>query len=318
MFDSIDRLRLEQELKKVKICSCLIYHDDHLIFGHYRNKKMATKLFPLHSATKSVLSILIGIAIENGEIESVHTPIADYFPNLDAGKRAITIEHLLTMTPGFDWPEWGDWGGRPFPMINSRDWVSFVLDREMTGEPGAAMRYNSGASHLLSAILQKATKQKASAYAQKVLFAPLGIEEHRWYEDAKGICIGGFGLCLRAADLGKIGSLMMHGGTWGNKRILSEAWASVSTAAIHHTYDHVGSYGYHWWVLVDENRQAYDPTFFMAMGYGGQYIIVSPAHKLVVVFTSELFQDTFLPLRLFRTVFLPNGSGVLAAEPGER
>lgn len=292
--------QLEQEIKKEKILSCLIHHENETVFQYFKNKKMVDKVFALNSVTKSVLSILIGIAIDEGKIGGVESPIAIYLPQVGPDKKEITIEHLLTMTPGYEWPEWQAWGGRPFPMINSKDWVTFNLEKKMEAKPGETMSYNSGASHLASAILQKATNGSAAAYAEKMLFKPLGISEYRWYQDSKGISIGGFGLCLQAADMLKIGLLMMQDGVWSDKQIISTSWVSRSTAAKYQTYDHVGSYGYHWWVLADENRKAYEPSIFFAMGYGGQYIIVSPMHKLVVVFASELYNDTFLPLRLFR------------------
>jgi CubicO group peptidase (beta-lactamase class C family) len=302
--DSSCLKRFEQEIKKEKILTCLIYQEDQIIFQYFKNKKIVSKRSHLHSVTKSVLSLLIGIAIDKGDISGVQTPLSHYFPHVEPCKKEITIENLLTMTPGYEWPEFGSWGGRPFPMMNTKNWVKFILEQKMETLPGERMSYNSGSSHLLSAILQKATNGKTSAYAETYLFKPLGITDYRWYEDAKGISIGGFGLCLKPADVLKIGMLMMQSGVWFKKPIISEKWISSSTTAKYHTYDHIGSYGYHWWVLVDEIRKPYEPNIFFAMGFGGQYIIVCPVHKLVVVFISELFKDTFLPLQLFREYFL--------------
>jgi len=146
-------LLFEKEIKKVKIASCLIYENGEILFKYFKNKKMENKLFQLNSTTKSVISILIGIAIDKGLIKSVQTPIHEYFDIKDEDKRELTIEHLLTMTMGIEWGEFGPWGGRPFPMINSKDWIKFVLEKKMAKAPGAEMEYNSGASHLLSAIL---------------------------------------------------------------------------------------------------------------------------------------------------------------------
>lgn len=306
MFEPEKLNGLEQDIKKVKISSCLIYHDNGIVYQYFKNKKMTNKLFNLNSVTKSVISILIGIAIDKGEIDSIHAPILNYFSTIEENKKNITIEHLLTMTPGYEWEEFGAWGGRPFPMINSKNWVKFILEKKMKDEPGKQMTYNSGASHLLSAILQKVTNGKSASYAEKVLFKPLGITDYRWYEDSKGISIGGFGLCLKSMDMLKIGVMMMNGGVWANNQLVSDHWVSSSTAAKYHTYDGIGSYGYHWWVLVDEDRKAYNPNIYFAMGYGGQYIIVSPRDKLVVVFTSELYNDTFLPLQIFRKNILKN------------
>lgn len=295
---------LERQIKKDNITSCLIYQQDRVIFEYYKNRKSSDKLFNLHSVTKSVVSILVGIALDQGLIDGVNTPIADYFVDLPVDKQAISIGNLLTMTPGFAWGEFGEWGGTPFPMIYTKDWVNFALQQPMIALPGVEMAYNSGCSHLLSAILQRATGAKTAAYAEKMLFGPLGIREYRWYEDAKGISIGGFNLCLRPADMLKIGLLMLGQGKWAGRQIVAPEWVATSTLAHYHTYDAIGAYGYHWWILLDENLEPYDENIYFAMGYGGQYIIVSPHHQLVVTFTSELFKDTLRPLRHFREIIL--------------
>lgn len=296
---------LENELKKERISSCLIYQQDEITYKYFKNLKSESKLFKINSVTKSILSILIGIAIDKGMIESVHTPISVFFPSIDQSKKNITIEQLLTMTAGYEWPEWGEWNGRPFPMINSADWIKYILEKKMIATPGERMNYDSGASQLLSAILQKVTKSKLSVFAEKMLFQPLGIREYLWHEDSKGINIGGFGLSLTTNDMLKIGILMMQKGVWLDKQVVSSEWVDISTTFKSHTYDHVGSYGYHWWVLLNEELQINDPQIFFAMGYGGQFIIVSPKQKLVVAFNSAKYINSFIPLKIFRK-FLQN------------
>lgn len=303
-FDNTILNNLETEMKKERISSCLIFNEGETVFQFYKNQKSETKLFKVNSVTKSVLSILFGIAIEQGFIDGVNTPISKYFPTIEDAKREITIENLLTMTPGFEWPEWGEWGGRPFPMINSKDWTRYILEKKMITTPGVEMVYNSGASHLLSAILQKVTNGKLTDYAEKVLFKPLGITDYEWHEDSKGISIGGFGLSLKACDMLKIGILMVQNGKWFNKQIISQEWIRNSTVAKFHTYDNVGSYGYHWWIMADENRKPIEPYTYFAMGYGGQYIIISPEIELVVVFTCAKYMETIIPLQLFKKSIL--------------
>lgn len=293
-------IKLENELKKERISTCLIYHNNEIVYRYNKNLKSESKLFKINSVTKSVLSILMGIAIDKGFIENVKVPIQQYFPNIEPEKREITIEHLLTMTAGYEWPEWGEWGGRPFPMINSKDWIRYVLEKEMVSKPGEKMIYDSGASQVLSAIIQMATKQKLVDFARKMLFEPLGILEYEWHEDSKGINIGGFGLSLKSEDMLKIGILMLQNGTWKNKQIISSEWIKNSTNAKYHTYDHVGSYGYHWWTPSSEEMNSIDPNLFFAMGYGGQFIIVSPKHNMVAVFTSAKYINTFIPLKIFQ------------------
>lgn len=294
-----------QRITKDKIDTCFISKNNVPLLQYTKNRKMAEKLHKVNSVSKSVLSILIGIAIDQGAIIGIEQPIRDFFPNCPVDKQETTIEHLLTMTPGFDWPEFGDWGGRPFPMINSKDWVRFVLERSMQTTPGQHMAYNSGCSHLLSAIVQKATGTSLNHFAEQHLFKPLGIKEYVWHTDSKGITIGGFGLLLKAVDMVKLGQFMQQMGRWSDQQLLSAAWVEASTLARSHTYPKIGSYGYHWWILTDESHQPTVPNTYFAMGYGGQYIIVVPQHELVVTMTSELYRDTFRPLQYFREFILP-------------
>ena len=178
--------QLEKNLKKDKINSCIIYQRGSVLYQYYRNNKMKEKLHKVNSVTKSVLSILIGIAIDQGKLAGVEQKISDFFPNIEESKRDITIEHLLTMTPGYDWPEFSSWQGRPMPMINSRDWVKFILERKMDEKPGQNMYYNSGASHLLSAILQQVNNNDTKGFVEKYLFNPIRIRQYEWHTDSKG------------------------------------------------------------------------------------------------------------------------------------
>ncbi|WP_373230958.1 serine hydrolase domain-containing protein [Cohnella sp.] len=294
-----------QKVSKAKIDYCKITVCDQVVFSHARNSHSEHKLHKINSITKSVLSLLIGIAIDRKQLDSVHMPLSDFFPEVKTNSEiTLTIEHLLTMTTGWDWPEMGDWGGKPMPMINSKDWIKFILARPMKDKPGTRMLYNSGSSHLLSAILQKITGMNTDQYAEKYLFKPMGITDSRWYADSKGIIIGGFGLELRAPDLHKLGQLMLGKGRIGGDVIVSEGWIDQSVKARFHTYDHIGSYGYHWWILNEGNEPLADPYTYFAMGYGGQYIFVVPEHELIVTFASTLYKQTFLPYRIFKEFIL--------------
>jgi CubicO group peptidase (beta-lactamase class C family) len=299
--DFIDSIK---QIKKDKINTCLIFHKDSIVFEYYKNGKMREKLHKVNSVTKSILSILVGIAIDRKELEGVNLSISRFFPEISDSKARITIENLLTMSPGLFWPEFGEWGGRPFPMINSKDWVKFFLEREIVEPPGQHMYYNSGCSHLLSAILQKATGTSLIEYAKQYLFKPLGIEDFQWHTDSKGIAIGGFGLSLKAIDMLKIGKLMLQNGKYMNQVVVSDNWVKESTLPRYHTYNKIGSYGYHWWIMTDNSNQPINPHTYFAMGYGGQYIIVVPEYELVVTFTSELYNKTFRPLDFFKTAFI--------------
>lgn len=292
-----------KKLAKEKITSSLISYNGEVVFEYFKNWKMKEKDHKVNSISKSVLSTLIGIAIDQ-KIIQIHEPISTYFPNLDEQRGKITIEHLLTMTPGLDWPEFTTWGGRPFPMIDSKDWVKFILARDLVEAAGQSMHYNSGCSHLLSAILQIASGESVIDFAKKHLFSPLDIETFKWYKDSKGIVIGGFGLTLKTEDMLKIGQLYLQNGVWNGKRIVSEKWIQESTKPHFHTYGQIGSYGYHWWVLMNAEQKPMEPYVYFAMGYGGQFIIIVPKYKLITVFTSNLYDNTFLPLHLFKNEIL--------------
>lgn len=297
--------KFKRQVAKANIEYCQVYHRGEMLFTHSRHPDSAEQLHKMNSITKSVLSLLIGIAIHREELGGVHTPIAEFLPSaLKYSKDSLTLEHLLTMTPGIEWPEMGDWGGKPYPMMNSQDWVEFVLSRPTIDAPGTLMIYNSGCSHLLSAILQKATGLTAAEYAERHLFGPLGIRHYYWPADPQGINIGGFGLELKSTDLLKLGQLMLNKGRWNNERIVSETWIELSTLARFHTYSHIGSYGYHWWVMSDDDLHPSEPYTYFAMGYGGQNIYIVPEHELVVTFASNLYKDTFHTYRLFREFIL--------------
>ncbi|XID94711.1 serine hydrolase domain-containing protein [Paenibacillaceae bacterium WGS1546] len=291
---------LARETAATRIDYCEVVSGGKSVFVHARDARVRDKLHKVNSITKSVLSLTIGIALERGDFPALATPIGDFFPEARTGDKAnVAIEHLLTMTPGWDWPEMGDWGGLPSPMIDSPDWVRYVLSRPMKYKPGSRMFYDSGSSHLLSAILQKTSGVSTSAYAGEHLFAPLGIDKYRWPADAHGIDIGGFGLELRAPDLTKLARLMLAQGRVDDRQIVPAAWIEAGTLAYRHTYDHIGSYGYHWWVMA-ENDRPISPAIYFAMGYGGQYVFVAPELELAVVFASTLYKHTFHPYRLFK------------------
>ncbi len=244
------------------------------------------------SVTKSITSVLIGIAIDQGFIESVEQPLLSFFPeraiaNLDANKEKITLENLLTMTSGFTC------GYQPGEkehneMFSSEDWVQFVLDLPMARGPGQEYAYCSGNSHLLSAILTKATGMSMLDFAQKHLFTPLGINEVIWPPDPQGITRGWGDLHLHPRDLAKIGYLYLNNGLWEGKQLLSAAWVERSTqtrvdrAVKTNTFIRPGrDYGYAWH-LVSEGPFS---GMYYAAGRGGQSLSVLPGANIVTVIT---------------------------------
>jgi CubicO group peptidase (beta-lactamase class C family) len=264
----------------------------------------------LFSCTKSVVSILIGIAIDEGYIEGVDQPILSFFPeifvaNLDTRKEAMTLEHLLTMTAGLNCRDsyLYRWDGLQ-QMWASPDWVQFMLDLPMAGEPGSYFEYCNGGSFLLSAILQEATGVNALQFAKEHLFKPLGITDVQWPSNPRGISIGYSDLELLPEDMAKIGYLYLNDGVWDGEQIVPSAWVQASTRKYISATLQEG-YGYQWWIDVS--------GVYMALGYGGQYIIVAPEEDLVVVFVSDLAEaDFYVPDQFLHRYILPS---IKSSEP---
>jgi CubicO group peptidase (beta-lactamase class C family) len=244
----------------------------------------------IHSCTKSIVSALIGIAIDEGYIAGVDQPLLDFFPDrtvahLDVDKEAMTLEHVLTMATGWACRDsyLYRWRGLR-EMERSQDWVQFMLDLPMAEEPGTRFEYCNGASFVLSAIIQEATGVSALAFAQAHLFGPLGISDVVWPSNPQGINVGWGEMCMRPHDMAKIGYLYLNEGRWDGEQIVPAGWVAASTRK-HISGTLQDGYGYQWWVR--------DDGVYMALGYAGQFIVVVPEKDLVVVFTSELAEEDF-------------------------
>jgi CubicO group peptidase (beta-lactamase class C family) len=235
----------------------------------------------IHSCTKSIMSALIGIAIDKGYIQNVDQPIMDFFPdkafaNMDDLKKSITLENLLTMSSGLKCRDSYLYRYVGFyEMRNSNDWAQYVLDLPMAEAPGEKFEYCNGVSFLLSAIIQNTTKMKTLDFARKHLFEPLGIIDVDWQTSPQGIDVGYGEMWLIPHDMAKIGWLYLNKGRWDNKQIVPSAWVEVSTRGM--LFDH---YGYQWWVD--------SAGYYMAVGWKGQRIFVVPEKNIVAIFTANL------------------------------
>ena len=249
-------------------------------------------LHTLQSVTKTVTSIVVGIATTRNEFPSLDTPIAKFFDatkvaNMDDRKRRVTIRHLLTMTSGIAWTEdlpYDDPNNSCSVMEASADWVQFAIDQPMAEEPGTKFNYNSGGTELLAHIFRIATGQDIEEYAAKNLFAPLGIERFFWKRAPWGLADSEGGLFLERHDLAKIVDLFHNNGLWNGQRIVSAEWVKASIAPSITVSEKSGvKYGYKWWLFPygkDDPRLA-----FAGSGFGGQMPIVVPDYDLVMVFT---------------------------------
>ncbi|MHA2245772.1 MAG: serine hydrolase [Candidatus Hodarchaeales archaeon] len=296
----IDRLNYLNDLSRHNLHSLLVIRHGKLVHEEYftgdtYNYTRESK-HTLFSATKSFTSALIGIAIDKGFIENVEEKVLDFFPektfeNVDSRKKAMTVHHLLTMTTGLLWNDMSDdfW-----EMAIANDSVEYILSKPMFLDPGSMYNYNSGASQILSAIIQKTTGLTTQDFAMKFLFDPLGIEEQDviWVSGSDGVFHGGVGLFLTPRNMAKLGQLYLNNGEWDGNQILSSDWVKESS------HDHVAvgdlrteintpaGYGYHFWIGSDSVLG----DFYFALGWGGQTIQIFPEYDLVIVTTAN--QDT--------------------------
>ncbi len=240
------------------------------------------------SVTKSVTSLLIGIAVDQGLITSVDNSIDSYIrplvPDLDSAKGRITIKQLLTMSCGLEWSEIP--GPSEFSQwYYSPDKLLYILNKPLVSIPGESFNYSDGAAHLSSVVLSQATGMSANDFAQLHLFTPLGIGRRTWYVDNREFNYGGVRLFLFPSDMLKIGKLVLKKGKWGNTQIVSEKWINESTElqiSTNNVIPYGNSYGYYWWRANANNHD-----FFYANGYGGQFILIDSDYSLVIVATTD-------------------------------
>ncbi len=251
-------------------------------------------LHTLQSVTKTVASVIIGVAITRGDFPSIDTPILTFFDttqvaNIDDRKRRITVRHLLTMTGGFDWNEnlpYIDPNNSASGLEASADWVKFTINRPMMREPGTVFNYSSGESTLLAYIFSQATGLDLEEYAARHLFTPIGIEHWFWKRTPAGSIDSEGGLYLDAADLARIWYLYTQRGMWNGTRVVSDAWVTLSTSPLVPvgTSPTGPKYGLKWWLY----RDAIDSTKFAwtGSGFGGQFPMAFPDLDMVVVFNA--------------------------------
>lgn len=300
-------------IEPLDLRSCLVSYRGQLLFEHYRNQQTATEAAKINSCTKSVLSALICIAMGQQLLPEPSTAASIFFPQLaedsDTRKQSITLEHLLTMSAGFEWTEFG--GINSFPrMTQTPNWTKYTLEQPLLDTPGTRMEYNSGISQLLSAILVQASGLSTAQFAERYLFQPLGIEQYEWETDPQGIHTGGFGLKMVPSDMLKLGQLYMQNGVWNNeqlihKNLLERAVSPAFTA----DSPRRGQYGWHWWVdsfpTVQEQAKDCSIAYFYALGFGGQNIIVIPSLEVVAVITNDKLKRGKPPADVFRQFIAP-------------
>lgn len=271
------------------IYSTVIIRNGFLVEEEYFQFSATTKR-NIYSCTKSFIGALIGIAIQEGAINSTNNSVLSFFPdktfaNIDDRKQNMTLYHLLTMTSGLEWNElqvgYNDQNNSLYTMWEVNDWIQYVLDQKMVDEPGKIFNYNSGTSHVMSAIINRTTNMSTLEFAKSRLFDPLGIEDYSWPTDPNGTHKGGEGLELTPRSLAKIGQLYLNNGSWKGQQIVPEEWVTISRIDHRPPGEHSYGYGFQWWIHPDRD-------IFSAWGYAEQRVIVVPKYEIIAVFTSYM------------------------------
>src|SRR5688572_3978535 len=274
---------LAEAAKLNRLHSLLISVGDQIVLEQYFNRTKPERLANIKSASKSVISALVGIAVDQGKIPSVQHPISAYFPELlknekDPRKHKITVEDLLTMRSGLESTSNRNYGA----WVLSSNWVRHALARPVMSDPGTAMIYSTGNTHLLSAILTKASGKSTWQFAQESLAKPMGFSLAQWPKDPQGIYFGGNDMSMTPRQMLAFGQMYLSGGKVNGTSVVPEKW--VETSLTPRTVSRRQSdrfYGYGWWV-----RELAGHDTFYAWGYGGQFIFLVPSLDLVVTVTS--------------------------------
>jgi CubicO group peptidase (beta-lactamase class C family) len=267
-----------------RLHSLLVSWRGSLVLERYYNGARATRPANIKSASKSIISALVGIAIDRRHLSGVDQLVAPYFPDIlgptsEPARRTITIEHLLSMRSGLASTSNRNYGA----WVQSPNWVRHALSRPLEGTPGTTMDYSTGNTHILSAILTKAAGASTWQFAQETLAKPLGFALARWPQDPQGVYFGGNDMLLTPRQMVQFGELYLHRGQVNGRQVVPASWVAESFVPRGRSGWSDELYGYGWWI----REMAGVPAYY-AWGYGGQFIFVIPALDLVVVSTSAV------------------------------
>jgi CubicO group peptidase (beta-lactamase class C family) len=272
--------------RQSRISTFILFQADRVRLEYYAKGRSFERPINIKSASKSVLNALTGIALQRGAIKSLDSPIATFLPQyfdsfaITDRRREITVRHLVSMSSGLPSTSIYNYGA----WVSSRDWVAYVLNQQLANAPGERMTYSTGDTHLLAAVLTKATGVPLRAYAQRHLFDALGVEIGGWDRDPQGNFFGGNNLAISPKALLAFGRLYLDGGVFNGKRVLAQEWIEQSWTPrfFNSSYNARHDSGYLWW----HTKFAAQSTWF-AWGYGGQFLFIVPAADAVIVFTGN-------------------------------
>ncbi|MCZ8512511.1 serine hydrolase [Paenibacillus filicis] len=293
-----------QSYKDHNLHSVVVVRNGYLVAEAYSSGYQADTIQELHSATKSVTSSLVGMAVAEKKLKDLNQKVSDYFPEIasDPKKANMTVEHLLYMASGLDWNNNGEQSS--LELMGSPDWMKYILSKPSRAEPGTVFHYSNGDAHLMSGIMQKATGQTLYDYAKPRLFEPLGITASDWKKDPQGYSIGAWSLMLTPRDMAKLGFLYMNHGVWDGRAVVPEQWidASWEKRAPQKFNDGTqGGYGYYWWMkqLAPDTASAqWKQEVYFAAGSGGQRIFIVPGLKMIVAVTANNDNEAIMPEQL--------------------
>ncbi|CAB1063136.1 hypothetical protein D1BOALGB6SA_7919 [Olavius sp. associated proteobacterium Delta 1] len=302
--ESVEQVKLHEMMHEILagnsryVHSILLIKNGKLIFEEYFFGYSRDTNHFLASVSKSVTSLIIGLAINKGYVPDVDTLAYEFFPDYKRSKWVkqkypIRLKHMLTMTAGLNWDALSHRRSHPghttYQMYASDDPIQFVLNRNLSQIPGQKFYYNSGLTILLGEIVRRESGMYIDEFSGKYLFSALEISDYSWDQFPDGTVQTDGGLHLRPRDMAKIGYMMLKKGSWRGKQIVSREWVAESTQT--HTNGIGVGYGYQWWRgKAFINSQTIEVLY--ASGHGGQKIFIIPQLDLVAVFTSKVFNPT--------------------------
>lgn len=283
-----------------KVESVLVARHGKLVYESYFGGTDASTLRDTRSATKTVTSMLTGIALDKNLLPGLNTPILPFFrdkqplQNPDARKQKITVEDLLTMSSVLECNDWNDASrGNEERMYLIEDWAKFFLDLPIRGywddnEPDPQFKrlfsYCTAGVVTLGEVLHRSAKMPVEELAARNLFGPLGITDVKWLHSPMGVTMTGGGLRLRSRDLLKLAQLYADGGAWNGRQIVSKTWVDRSVQP-HARIDEKTLYGYLWWLKTFNAGEKCYPAAFMS-GNGGNKVVLIPSLEMAVVITA--------------------------------
>jgi len=299
----MDEEKLEDLVKFINrsgpdVDSVTVIRHGYIVLDEYFGDFKKDQKHYIYSCTKSVVSTLVGIAIEKGYIDGLDMTLSELFPdhtiqNMDDRKEKITLYNLLTMTADFNARDsyLYDWEGL-YKMWDAEDPLQYVLDLPMSDEPGSRFEYTNGVSHVLSNLVTLKTGVPTDEFAEEHLFNPIGIEDLQWETDRNGVPWGYAEIYLTPHEMAKFGYLFLHEGEWDGEQIVPKDWVKEATKK-HTDATLKDGYGFQWWI---DHR-----GYYLGIGYQGQFIVVAPEHDLVAVLTGHSGENYDFAIRLIES-----------------